>query len=86
MSKNKATITKKVEIRLLFTNGKESVINVEYEEGDERLQPVYYLGGKDGEATVENKVIQVGNKAYRTKYIIFAEIIENQGSSMGAYV
>jgi len=27
---------KKVEIRLLFTNGKEAVLNVEYEEGDER--------------------------------------------------
>ncbi|MBD3418453.1 hypothetical protein GF412_05750 [Candidatus Micrarchaeota archaeon] len=78
--------TKKVEIRLLFTNGKEAVLNVEYEEGDERLQPVYYLGGAEGEATVENKVIEVGNKAYRTKYIIFAEIIKNQGRSMGAYV
>lgn len=77
---------KNVEIRLLFTNGKETVLNVEYEEGDKRLQPVYYLGGKDGEDTVENKVIQVGNKAYRTKYIIFAEIIENQERSMGAYV
>jgi hypothetical protein len=77
---------KKVEIRLLFTNGKEAVLNVEYEEGDERLQPVYYLGGKDGEAIVENKVIQVGNKAYRTKHIILAEIIENQGGSIGAYV
>ena len=77
---------KKAEIRLLFTNGKEAVVNVEYEEGDERLQPIYYLGGKDGESTVENKVIQVGNKAYRTKFIIFAEIIENKESSMGAYV
>jgi hypothetical protein len=78
---------KKAEIRLLFTNGKEDVITVEYEEGDERLLPIYYLGGKDGEKnTVENKIIQVGNKAYRTKYIIFAEMIESQGTSMGAYV
>lgn len=78
--------TKKTEIRLLFTNGKEAVVSVEYEEGDERLQPIYYLGGKNGESTVENKVIEVGNKAYRTKYIVLAEIIEEQGSSMGAYV
>ena len=78
---------KKAEIRLLFTNGKEDVITVEYEEGDERLQPIYYLGGAGKEdGTVENKVIQVGSKAYRTKYIIFAEIIEEQGSSIGAYV
>lgn len=79
--------TKKAEIRLLFTNGKEDVITVEYEEGDERLQPIYYLGGKEqDDGAVENKVIQVGNKAYRSKYIIFAEIIEEQGRSMGAYV
>ena len=79
--------TKKAEIRLLFTNGKEDVMTVEYEEGDERLQPIYYLGGKEqDDSTVENKVIQVGNKAYRTKYIIFAETIEEQGRSMGAYV
>lgn len=77
---------KKAEIRLLFTNGKEDVLNVEYEEGDERLLPMYYLGGKEGDAAVENKIIQVGNKAYRTKYIIFAEIIQNQESSLGAYV
>lgn len=78
---------KKAEVRLLFTNGKEDVITIEYEEGDERLQPIYYLGGKDqDDGTVENKVIQVGNKAYRSKYIIFAEIIEEQGRSMGAYV
>ena len=78
---------KKAEIRLLFTNGKEDVITVEYEEGDERLQPIYYLGGKEqDDGVVENKVVQVGNKAYRTKYIIFAEIIEEQGRSMGAYV
>ena len=78
---------RKAEIRLLFTNGKEAVINVEYEEGDERLQPIYYLGGSEKEdASIENKVILVGNKAYRTKYIIFAEIIEEQGSSIGAYV
>ena len=78
---------KKAEIRLLFTNGKEDVITVEYEESDERLQPIYYLGGTEKEdASIENKVIRVGNKAYRTKYIIFAEIIEAQGSSLGAYV
>ncbi len=77
---------KKTEIRLLFTNGKEAVINVEYEEGDERLEPLYYLGGGETEKTVENKVIQVGNRAYRTKYIILAEIIEHQEGSMGAYV
>ena len=77
---------RKAEIRLLFTNGKEAVINVEYEEDDERLQPIYYLGGTDGENSIENKVIQVGNRAYRTKYIILAEIIEHQESSMGAYV
>jgi hypothetical protein len=76
---------KKVEIRLLFTNGKEDVINVEYEEGDERLKPSYYLGGEDSES-VESKVIQVGHKAYRTKYIVFAEVIETQGDSIGAYV
>ncbi|PIE34363.1 hypothetical protein CSA56_08250 [candidate division KSB3 bacterium] len=78
---------KKAEVRLLFTNGKEDVLTVEYEEGDERLQPSYYLGGAGKEnSNIENKVIQVGNKAYRTKYIIFAEIIETQGSSLGAYV
>ncbi len=78
---------KKAEIRLLFTNGKEDVLTVEYEEGDERLQPSYYLGGAGKEnSSIENKVIRVGNKAYRTKYIIFAEIIETQGSSLGAYV
>ncbi len=78
---------KKAEVRLLFTNGKEDVITIAYEEGDERLQPLYYLGGTEKEDTsIENKVIQVGNKAYRTKYIIFAEIIEEQGSSIGAYV
>ena len=78
---------KKAEIRLLFTNGKEDVITVEYEEGDKRLEPIYYLGGKkNDDGTVENKVIQVGNKAYRTKYIIFAEIIEEQGGGIGAYV
>ena len=82
----KVMATRKAEIRLLFTNGKEAVINVEYEEGDERLQPIYYLGGADGENSIENKVIQVGNRAYRTKYIILAEIIEHQKSSMGAYV
>lgn len=78
---------KKAEIRLLFTNGKEDVITIEYEEGDERLDPIYYLGGEKKENTnIENKVIQVGNKAYRTKYIIFAEIIEEQSGSIGAYV
>ena len=79
---------KKAEVRLLFSNGKEDVITVEYEEGDERLKPIYYLGGeKDSEKTIEDKIIEVGNKAYRTKYIIFAEIIEVQGSSaVGAYV
>ncbi|MCP4400170.1 MAG: hypothetical protein GY801_23040 [bacterium] len=78
---------KKVEIRLLFTNGKEDVITVEYEEGDERLQPSFYLGGEGREDTsIEHKVLQIGNKAYRTKFIIFAEIIEEQGSSLGAYV
>ena len=66
--------TKKVEIRLLFTNSKEDVLTVEYEEGDERLTPTYYLGGKpEDDGSVENKVIVVGNKAYRTKYIIFAD-------------
>ncbi len=71
----------------MFTNGKEDVITVEYEEGDERLLPIYYLGGETKEnSNIEHKVIQVGNKAYRTKYIIFAEIIEEQGSSVGAYV
>ncbi len=80
--------TKKAEVRLLFTNGKEAVFTVEYEEGDERLKPIYYLGGEEKETpSIEHKVIQVGNKAYRTKYIIFAEILEEQGSSsVGAYV
>lgn len=78
---------KKAEVRLLFTNGKEDVLTVEYEEGDERLQPIYYLGGSEKEDTsIENKVIRLGNKAYRTKYIIFAEIIEEQEGSIGAYV
>ncbi len=79
---------KKAEVRLLFTNGKEDVMTIEYEEGDDRLDPVYYLGGnkKDDGDNLENKVIQIGNKAYRTKYIIFAEIIEEQGQAMGAYV
>jgi hypothetical protein len=78
---------KKAEVRLLFTNGKEDVLTVEYEEGDERLQPMYYLGGSEKEdASIENKVIRLGNKAYRTKYIIFAEIIEEQEGSIGAYV
>ncbi|MBD3326238.1 hypothetical protein GF339_16745 [candidate division KSB3 bacterium] len=79
---------KKAEVRLLFTNGKEAVFTIEYEEGDARLQPIYYLGGEEKEtSSIENKVIQVGNKAYRTKYIIFAEILEEQeGSSLGAYV
>ncbi len=78
---------KKAEIRLLFTNGKEDVITVEYDEEDERLQPSYYLGGTGNKDTsIENKVIRVGNKAYRAKYIIFAEIIEAQESSLGAYV
>ena len=59
---------KKAEISLLFTNGKEDVITVEYEENDERLQPIYYLGGSEKEDdSIENKVILVGNKAYRTK-------------------
>lgn len=78
---------KKAEVRLLFTNGKEDVLTVEYEEGDERLQPIYYLGGSEKEdSSIENKVIRLGNKAYRTKYIIFAEIIEEQEGSIGAYV
>jgi hypothetical protein len=87
MAKKKAVAKKKAEIRLLFTNGKEDVITVEYAEDDERLKPIYYLGGEEKEsASIEHKVIQVGNKAYRTKYIIFAEIIEEQGTSIGAYV
>ncbi len=78
---------KKAEVPLLFSNGKEDVITVEHDEGDERLRPAYYLGGTDkDDATIENKIIQVGNKAYRTKYIVFAEIIEDQGDSLGAYV
>ena len=78
---------KKAEVRLLFSNGKEDVMTVEYEEGDERLQPVYYLGGAEKEeASIESKIIRIGNKAYRTKYIVFAEIIEEQGDSLGAYV
>ena len=78
---------KKVEIRLLFTNGKEDVITVECEEGDERLQPSFYLGGEGKEdASIEHRVLQIGNKAYRTKFIIFAEVIEEQGRSLGAYV
>ncbi|GAK53682.1 hypothetical protein U14_04953 [Candidatus Moduliflexus flocculans] len=79
--------TKKAEVRLLFSNGKEDVITVEYDEGDERLQPSYYLGGSEkDEAAIESKIIRIGNKAYRTKYIVFAEIIEEQGESLGAYV
>lgn len=78
---------KKAEVRLLFSNGKEDVITVEYEEGDERLQPSYYLGGLEKDDTaIESKIIRIGNKAYRTKYIVFAEIIEEQGDSLGAYV
>lgn len=77
---------KKVEIRLLFTNGKEDVLTVEYDEGDERLKPTYYLGGGDKDEAAENKIIQVGNKAYRTKYIVFAETIEEQNGAVGAYV
>ena len=85
--KREYMVMKKAEVRLLFSNGKEDVITVEYEEGDERLQPSYYLGGLEkDEAAIESKIIRIGNKAYRTKYIVFAEIIEEQGDSLGAYV
>lgn len=78
---------KKAEVRLLFSNGKEDVITVAHEEGDERLQASYYLGGTEkDDAAIESKIIRIGNKAYRTKYIVFAEIIEEQGDSLGAYV
>ena len=57
---------KKAEIRLLFTNGKEAVISVEYEEGDERLEPLYYLGGVDTEKNAENNhCLRAGNRGKR---------------------
>ncbi|PID60201.1 hypothetical protein CSB45_00655 [candidate division KSB3 bacterium] len=78
---------RKVEIRLLFSNGKEDVFTIEAEDGDERLEPSFYLGAEGKEASnIEHQVIRVGNKAYRSKFIIFAEIIEEQGRSLGAYV